>query len=93
VNDVNGRVVVGLVDENWKIVMRQGDILDGGSFATGSVSSFSGCCPFWWRREVNNWRLFSCVDDGASVLDCRLSGRGSIAGLVGKGEADSGEEG
>jgi hypothetical protein len=84
VDHVDRRVVVRLVNQDRQIVVRQRDVLDSRGLAARSVSA-SGSRLFRGRREVDDWRLLSRVDDRASVFDWRGLGRGCpISGLVSK---------
>lgn len=70
---MDGRGVVRLVDQHRQLVMGERHILDGGgriiatSISTGTVRVGG----LWWRREMNDGRLLSGVDNGSGVLDLR----------------------
>jgi hypothetical protein len=55
------RRVVRLVDQDWQLMVRQWNILDCRWRIVASTSSITSIRVrrLWWRREMNDRRLFS----------------------------------
>lgn len=80
---MDGRGVVGLVDQDGELVVRQRDILHcwRGVASTTSISSI-GVRGLWWWREVYYWWFLSRVHNRSSIFHLR-----SVELLVGSSVA------
>jgi len=74
VDHVDGRGVVGLVDQDGQLVVGKGHILDGGRGVGPALSSVTVVVlgNLRWRGEVDDWWFFSRVHDRSPILNLLL---------------------